>query len=203
MIRLILKGDILSFLLPCLICIGFASGCRSKSAVSVPDAPPPYASFSVPQERYQTAQVYGGQPNLTSPPPPYIPPQSDPPSNITFNPAISLPPPNNPRVGELRPYRSTNNFSNRRTSHLQKSNNTIRYTLVAKNNLWVLVQDPKGTELDWIKMKAGDSKSISHKGALTITCSSGNQLTIKDKNGKTLETNPNMNGISIVRLPGD
>ena len=74
-----------------LITLCLLSGCRSSSISSIPDAPPPYPSFPFPQERYNSAQVYGGQ-NMATP---YIPPYS--PSNTTLNtestPTFYTPPP--------------------------------------------------------------------------------------------------------------
>ena len=52
----------------------FLTSCRKSSVTSIPNAPPPYPSFPVPQERYQSSQVYGGQPSNSN----YIPPYSEP-----------------------------------------------------------------------------------------------------------------------------
>ncbi len=180
-------------------------GCRNSSSTPIPDAPPPYQSFAVPQERYQSAQVYGGQ----SSPSPYIPPYSEHsapsaiPSTPSYSPPVSLPPrgvfnsPNIPRYSSPKYYNPNRALSN---NHDVDSS---RFSLEAKSDLWALIQDESGTELNWLKMKAGDTHSIHHQGALTITCSSGHKLLVKDKSGKTIETNPNANGISIVRLPSD
>ena len=59
--------SIIFILLPLLFSI---TGCKSSSMQSVPDAPPPYPNFPVPQERFNSAQVYGGQPSNA----PYVPP---------------------------------------------------------------------------------------------------------------------------------
>ena len=80
------------------------------------------------------------------------------------------------------------------------SQETSHYTLEAKADLWALVQNAKGVELEWLKMKAGEKATLSYQEALTITCSSGNELVILDKKGKRIDTNPNSSGISIVRL---
>ena len=167
---------------------------------SIPDAPPPYPSFPFPQERYNSTQVYGGQ-NMATP---YIPPYS--PSNTTLNPESTptfytpppAPPPNQQGVAQ-QPVQSytplTPNRYNRTTSK-----ETSHYTLEAKADLWALVQNAKGVELEWLKMKAGETATLSYQEALTITCSSGNELVILDKKGKRIDTNPNSSGISIVRL---
>ena len=57
-------------------------GCRSTSVHTIPDAPPPYPSFPVPQERYNSAQVYGGQTSNV----PYVPPYSSPPTDTKVSP---------------------------------------------------------------------------------------------------------------------
>ena len=60
----------------------------------------------------------------------------------------------------------------------------------AKADLWALVQDAQGVELEWLKMKTGESASLYHSGELTITCSSGNKLIIKDKTRNPLTPTP-------------
>ena len=177
-------------------------GCRHSSNPSIPDAPPPYPSFAVPQQRYQSAQIYGGQPNASV----YVPPYSEAPHNGTIADSYQYAPP--PRASSsITPppqYTSPNfNYKNRDNSRENTSSSSSRFTLEAKADLWALVQDDKGTELNWLKMKAGDNKQLHHQGPLTITCSSGDLLIIKDQEGKVIKTNPNVNGISIVRLPAD
>ena len=75
------------------------------------------------------------------------------------------------------------------------------YTISAYANVWVLVQDKRGNELEWISMQSGDEVPIMHRGPLTITCSSSRSVMIADKNGKKVDTGNNSNGINIVRLP--
>ena len=75
------------------------------------------------------------------------------------------------------------------------------YTVNAYANVWVLVQDKSGNELEWLSMKSGDEVPIMHRGPLTITCSSSKSIMITDKNGKKIETGNNSNGINIIRLP--
>ena len=75
------------------------------------------------------------------------------------------------------------------------------YTINAYANVWVLIQDKRGNELEWISMKSGDEVPIMHRGPLTVTCSSSKSVMIADKNGKKIETGNNSNGINIVRLP--
>jgi len=177
-------------------------GCRPSSTPSIPDAPPPYPSFAVPQERYHSAQVYGGQPNASV----YVPPYSEAPQNGTTADSYQYAPPprTSSRITPPPQYTSPNFYNkNKVNPNENSSSSSSRFTLEAKADLWALVQDDKGTELDWLKMKAGENKHLHHPGPLTITCSSGDLLVIKDKEGKVIGTNPNVNGISIVRLPDD
>jgi hypothetical protein len=178
-------------------------GCRSSSNPSIPDAPPPYPSFAGPQERYQSAQVYGGQPSASV----YVPPYSELPNSISpanpypYTPPSALPPRPSSSITPPPQYTSPNFYKQNNSTPRENKSGGSRFTLEAKADLWALVQDERGTELDWLKMKAGDKKPLHHQGPLTITCSSGDLLIIKDKEGKVIETNPNVNGISIVRLP--
>jgi hypothetical protein len=180
--------------------IFFLAGCSSSSNQTIPDAPPPYPSFPIPQERYQSAQVYGGQPSTST----YVPPFSDTSSSYqspTPSPkSVYAPPPSSPPTQNSFTKRPFQTQTNSKGFRGQKAN-TERFTLEAKADLWALVQDSQGTELEWLKMKTGETASLSYSGSLTITCSSGNKLVIKNKFGKKIETNPNSSGISIVRLP--
>ena len=177
-------------------------GCRGTSTTSIPDAPPPYPSFPVPQERYNSAQVYGGPPNSSSYIPPYTPPQT---TNAESGTTFYTPPPSIPPTHQSAStsssfgYTPTNVYSQKKA--IKTSLNTARFTLEANADLWALVQNSEGIELEWLKMKKGESAKLHHSGALTITCSSGDQLIIKDKDQKVVQTNPNASGISIVRLP--
>ena len=185
LIRITFLGIILSF-----------TSCRRSSVTSIPDAPPPYPSFPVPQERYQSSQVYGGQPSTSA----YIPPYSEPTYQAPLsseNQSFYTPPPADPPMQRIYKNPALKNQPHPRQ---RQETNPARFTLEAKADLWALVQDAQGTELQWLKMKPGETASISHGGALTITCSSGDKLLIKDKFGKKIETNPNASGISIVRL---
>lgn len=180
--------------------IFFLAGCMRSSNQTIPDAPPPYPNFPMPQERYQSAQVYGGQPSTSA----YIPPYND--ASTSYQPpaptskTFYAPPPSSPPTQSSfteRPFQTQTNSKEFRG----QEDNTKRFTLEAMADLWALVQDSQGTELEWLKMKTGETASLSYSGSLTITCSSGNKLVIKDKFGKKIETNPNSSGISIVRLP--
>lgn len=179
------------------------SGCRGSSVRSVPDAPPPYPSYPVPQERYNSAQVYGAQPNNFE----YVPPYSgsssiEQPFAGQYNPPVA-PPPSAFPVNRESSYKARKSLYSPRNQSQQNTQNAFRFRLEAKADLWALVQDAKGVELQWLKMKAGEVANLQQSGALTITCSSGDQLIIQDKDGKSINTNPNSSGISIVRLPAD
>lgn len=184
------------------ILLGALGGCKRSSTQSVPDAPPPYPNFPVPQERYNSAQIYGGQPNNL----PYIPPYSDSAAGVVnATPSYYTPPPSLPPNTQTFQPKPTSNYASAhfhsQPNFQQPNAKNARFTLEANAELWALVQDSKGVELEWLKMKKGDTAALNHTGALTITCSSGDQLIIKDKNLKPVQTNPNPSGISIVRLP--
>lgn len=176
-------------------------GC-SRTVSSIPDAPPPYPSFPVPQERYNSANVYGSQ-NLATPyTPPYSAPsdsnQQQPTAPTFYTPPPSYPP-TKPNLSTQPLNKYTPPTSNLLNKSARSSQSSI-YTLKANADLWALVQNAKGVELEWLKMKAGDSAELHYNENLTITCSSGNQLVIVDSKGKEVDTNPNSSGISIVRL---
>ena len=78
---------------------------------------------------------------------------------------------------------------------------TSRYVLRGEADLWALIQDPKGVELDWLKMKSGESVPLTYSGPITVTCSSGHKLKIFDNQKNLIETKTNQSGISIVKLP--
>ena len=154
------------------------SSCFRNRPLEIPDAPPPYANFPAPQNfRNNPASEYTYSGNeLASNP--YIQPTAN---------GQSFGSPPSSSFASLQP-----NLT--QTSHQ-------RYTLEADADLWALVQDDKGVELEWLKMKSGDSKPISYSGPITVTCSSGTKLRILDNHNNIIESNANRSGISIVRLP--
>lgn len=148
-------------------------GCGSGST-TLPEAPPPYPNFPVPF-----------QPGMEE--------------NRPFSESKSVQP--------YKPITQGSNFENpyAREINSQYSSytppkNLARYTIQANANLWLLVQDPSGNELDWLKMKPGDRTPLSHRGPLTLTCSSGNDIEIYDQQGKRIDVPEGSGGISIVRL---
>ena len=170
--------------------------CYSRKPNSIPDAPPPYPSFPFPQDKFKNANEYNPslspdnahevinsekQDHMSGTYDPnggknynYIPPSAPPPSSSIQTPAFSP---------------------------LATNADTPRFTLTAKGDLWALVQDGKGNEIEWLKMKTGESAFIYDPNALVITCSSGNLLSIKNSNGKDISFDSRGNGISIIRLP--
>ena len=98
------------------------------------------------------------------------------------------------------PSLSYSNYSNP-VNEPSSSPSNSRYILRAEADLWALIQDPKGVELDWLKMKKGESVPLTYSGPITVTCSSGHKLKIFDNQKNLIETKTNQSGISIVKLP--
>ena len=92
------------------------------------------------------------------------------------------------------------NYSNPGNAPSSSAANS-RYTLSAEADLWALIQDPKGVELDWLKMKSGETVPLAYSGPITVTCSSGHKLKIFDNQKNLIESKANHSGISIVKLP--
>jgi hypothetical protein len=159
-----------------LLACGFVlSSCGPGPPVTLPDAPPPWQEVSGPDE--PTSPQYGLQtPKLGNPSPP----------RPSWRDKFFAPSPSSNPIPAKRPTYSSIKVS---------------YNITAYASVWVLVQDKKGNELEWISMKSGDKFPIMHRGPLTITCSSGTSVKITDKNGKKVDPGTNSNGISIVRLP--
>ena len=154
------------------------SGCFRNRPLEIPDAPPPYANFPAPQ-------------NV----------RNNPPSDSTFSGNDFASNPHSQPTTSSRSFASPSppSFTSPKPNLTQAS--PQRYTLEADADLWALVQDDKGVELEWLKMKRGDSKPLTYSGAITVTCSSGTKLRILDNQNNLIETNANQSGISIVRLP--
>ena len=95
------------------------------------------------------------------------------------------------------PYSNYSNPGNAPSSSTSHS----RYVLRAEADLWALIQDPKGVELDWLKMKSGETVPLTYSGPITVTCSSGHKLKIFDNQKNLIESKANHSGISIVKLP--
>jgi len=166
------------------------SSCARNTTPAVPNAPPPYPDYPVPQSHFQYSE------------PPY---QPNPPLLDSGN--IQL---DSQASSSQLPYASQDivipTYHQENLDHAGypyeqvKQTARTRFSLHAHSNLWALVQNDKGVELEWLKMKAGEKASINHSGRLTITCSSGKDLEIFDARGDKIPTNPNPSGISIIRL---
>tara|TARA_X000000950_G_scaffold285168_1_gene390291 strand:+ start:342 stop:830 length:489 start_codon:yes stop_codon:yes gene_type:complete len=120
-------------------------------------------------------------------------------------------PAQNPGAGVTEPYPSGSGYASSvpyiGTSNYSQSQTAVtppvsaRYMVKAKGNLWVLVQDQFGNEVDWRKLQAGDQFPINQAGSLTVTLSSSDKADILDSDNKKIEINSKNSGISIVRLP--
>lgn len=177
----ILRYKTSSFL--CSLLCFFIFGCGGNP--TIPDAPPPYSTYSTPgYTPSNSTNTYISQQ------PPYAPdtqwdPQyrsegTSPPFSAPYQPQeFYAPPPQKNSLPTLDP----------------------RYTITAKANIWVLVQDEFGTEIDWKKLSKSETMAITHPRPVTITCSSGAKVQIVNEKGKIVSQPSNASGISIVRLP--
>jgi hypothetical protein len=163
------------FYVPLLFC-----SCGGGSVTTLPEAPPPYPNFPVPYEPSdQSAPSSGSYDNQQSR---YQPNSYDP--NQYRSPTVK-----------------SNSSWDSSPNALTPSPNYSRFTVHAKANLWLLIQDANGNELDWLKLQEGEKVPISHIGALTITCSSGQDVEIFNKEGRKIDSpGSNKPGISIIRL---
>jgi hypothetical protein len=157
-----------------LLACGFVlSSCGPGPPSTLPDAPPPWQEVSAPDGTSSTE--HGLKP-----------------------PKLGNPAPPRPSWRDKFPTASTNSTPAKRPTY---STIKANYNVTAYASVWILVQDKKGNELEFVSMKAGDKFPVMHRGPLTITCSSGTSVKITDKNGKKVDPASNSNGISIVRLP--
>jgi len=172
------------------------SSCYSRNPNSVPDAPPPYPGFPFPRENFQSNKEYNSAlPSQNDHSLPVSEIQnaqvsstnSNPENNYNYIPPSAPPPSASPQTPLL--------------SSLAINADAPRFTLTANGDLWALVQDGKGNEIEWLKMKTGESAFIYDPNALVLTCSSGNLLSIKNSVGKNISFDSKGNGISIIRLP--
>ena len=161
--------------LSCLACCIFLSSCGTSSPVTLPDAPPPW------QEVTPNGEAIS---NSVPPPSPFggTNPRLD--NSFTPEPFWKR----QPSFSPPPPVRAT-------------PSSKPNYTIKAYANVWVLIQDKRGNEIEWLSMKEGDEVPVMHSGPLTITCSSGRSVKILDKKGKKVDTADNSNGITILRLP--
>ena len=163
------------FNMPLLFC-----SCGGGSVTTLPEAPPPYPNFPIPYQPNSQPESAGvaidNQKNAYQPSF-YTPNQYQ-----------------RPETGQYNSWESSPNA-------LSLAPNYARFTVHAKANLWLLIQDANGNELDWLKLQEGEKVPISHIGALTITCSSGQDVEIFNKEGRKIDSpGSNKPGISIIRL---
>ena len=167
-------------------------GCARNKVSEIPNAPPPYPDYPVPQSYFDPA-VNPYQPTQTTP-------VSVDPGNYQLEDSYTnYSPPPNSNFYPPQPVSASGPSTfipEMPTNPVEKA----RFSLHAHANLWALVQNEKGVELEWLKMKAGEKASLTHNGRLTITCSSGKDLEIFNARGDKIMTKPNPSGISIIRL---
>lgn len=132
-------------------------------------------------------------------PPPYA--NFPAPQNFQNPQPVAAQPHGNLFADSYNPAPPYSNYSNPGGNTSSSSVSQSRYTLHAEADLWALIQDPNGVELDWLKMKSGDSVPLTYSGPITVTCSSGHKLKIFDNQKNLIETKANQSGISIVKLP--
>ena len=91
-----------------------------------------------------------------------MPPYSSPPTDTKVSPpSFYTPPPASPPSQHSFAQQPAFSPNQSQTSYpgINKKNNSAsaRFTLEAKADLWALVQDAQGVELEWLKMKTGES----------------------------------------------
>ena len=74
-------------------------------------------------------------------------------------------------------------------------------TLEALGDVWVLVQDAQGVEMQWQNLHEGERMPVAKKGPISITYSNGKALRILDREGRSLIEPKEQDGIAILRLP--
>ena len=131
-------------------------------------------------------------------PPPYA--NFPAPQNFQNPQPVAVQPHGNFFADSYNPAPPYSNYSNPGNAPSSPSSHS-KYVLRAEADLWALIQDPNGVELDWLKMKSGESVPLTYSGPITVTCSSGHKLKIFDNQKNLIETKTNQSGISIVKLP--
>lgn len=164
----------------------FIIGCGGNRII--PDAPPPYHSYSAPgyDAISNQSSSYGPSSPFSKLPPP---PAAKNPSNYSTQ--------------ELAPqtYSEVPSSYVPRTEQKTFPTSSERYSIVAKANIWVLVQDEYGAEVDWKRLSKDETMSITHPRPVTVTCSSATKVDIFDQRGKKIENSTSQSGIAIIRLP--
>jgi len=74
-------------------------------------------------------------------------------------------------------------------------------TLEALGDVWILVQNAQGVELQWQNLRKGERLPVAKQGSISITSSNGKALRILDHEGRPLKEPSEKEGIAILRLP--
>ena len=74
-------------------------------------------------------------------------------------------------------------------------------TLEALGDVWILVQNAQGVELQWQNLRKGERLPVAKQGSISITSSNGKALRVLDHEGRSLKEPTQKEGITIFRLP--
>ena len=85
------------------------------------------------------------------------------------------------------------------TTHSSDKNSVV--TLEALGDVWILVQNAQGVELQWQNLRKGERLPVAKQGSISITSSNGKALRVLDYEGRSLKEPSENEGIVIVRLP--
>ena len=85
------------------------------------------------------------------------------------------------------------------TTHSSDKNSVV--TLEALGDVWILVQNAQGVELQWQNLRKGERLPVAKQGSISITSSNGKALRVLDHEGRSLKEPSENEGIAILRLP--
>lgn len=83
----------------------------------------------------------------------------------------------------------------------QSSDKKSVVTLEALEDVWILVQNAQGVELQWQNLRKGERLPVAKQGSISITSSNGKALRVLDHEGRSLKEPSENEGIAILRLP--
>ena len=83
----------------------------------------------------------------------------------------------------------------------EKKENKSVVTLEALGDVWILVQNAQGVELQWQNLRKGERLPVAKQGPISITSSNGKALRVLDHKGRSLKEPTQKEGITIFRLP--
>ena len=83
----------------------------------------------------------------------------------------------------------------------QSSDKKSVVTLEALGDVWILVQNAQGVELQWQNLRKGERLPVAKQGSISITSSNGKALRVLDHEGRSLKEPSENEGIAILRLP--